>query len=189
MKPGNCGLRRSTLFVVLAAICSGLTASAGAQALLTETVGAGGAATDARQTVTVADDWQVICNQHGDEESCRMTTVGSGRLQDGRAITVQLASDARAGSGRVFLFLTPLDLLVAKGAEMRIDRGRTLKLAYRSCHAQGCVIPFQLSGALERSFRSGTDLSLRLFALDGTAVDVDLSLLGFIAASRAMESN
>jgi invasion protein IalB len=69
---------------------------------------------------------------------------------------------------------------------MRIDGGRASRLAYRSCHAQGCVIPFRLSPALEGDFRRGAIISLRLYEIGGGSIDVELSLSGFIAASRAV---
>ena len=165
----------------------GLLASGPALAagLLTDAVG-GSAEAGSVRTITVAGDWQVTCNKASDERNCRMATVGSGKTAQGGTVTVQLASDSPDG---LFYFLTPLDLLVAKGAEMRIDSGKTLKLAYRSCHAQGCVIPFRLAGTLERSFRQGTKLALNLFEIDGEQIEIEMSLVGFIAATRAMASD
>ena len=142
---------------------------------------------DEIRTVTVAGDWQVQCNESAGSINCRMSTVGSATNAAGGAVTVQLASEARSGGGQLFFFLTPLDLLVARGVEMRIDGGGAQKLAYRSCHVQGCVIPFRLSGGLENRFRRGSKLALRLFDIDGKPLDIEMSLIGFIAARRAME--
>jgi invasion protein IalB len=168
-------------------LASGLFAGSEVRAaeLLTEVVGANPAEIGTVRTITLAEDWQVTCDKTDDARSCRMATTGTGNTAKGGTLAVQLASESTSG---LFFFLTPLDLLVAKGVEMRIDGGKPLKFAYRSCHAQGCVIPFRVAGALEESFRRGTKLDLRLFELDGSPVDVEMSLLGFTAASRAMEA-
>ena len=160
-----------------------------AQQLLTDILGSEPSQTDSERRITLADDWQVVCDRTGDDETCRMSTTGSTDTAAGRTIAVQLVSEAADASNRLFFFLTPLDLLVAKGAEMRIDGGREQKLAYRSCHAQGCVIPFRLSSALESSFRRGTIISLRLYEIDGGSIDMGLSLAGFIAASRVVRQH
>jgi invasion protein IalB len=69
---------------------------------------------------------------------------------------------------------------------MRVDQGSEAELAYRSCHAQGCVVPFRLTPALEKSFGRGTQINLRLYEVDGSTIDVKLSLIGFVAASQTM---
>lgn len=184
-------MRKTARLAFAIAIASGAIAPSisgtEAQELLTDIVGTELPAANSERRITLADDWQVVCDRTGDQETCRMSTTGSAEAASGRTITVQLVSEAAEASDRLFFFLTPLDLLVARGAEMRIDDGPIRKLAYRSCHLQGCVIPFRLSSALESSLRRGTKVRLRLHEIDGSAVDVELSLLGFIAAGRAMK--
>lgn len=165
-----------------------MQAGSGLQAaeLLTGVVGPGQAGSTSLRTITLAGDWQVTCDRSGDLHHCRMTTAGSTKTVKAESSTVQLASDSTDG---LFYFLTPLDLLVARGVEMRIDGGKVHKLAYRSCHAQGCVIPFRMTSSLDRSFRRGSTLVLRLFELDASPIDVEISLLGFIEASRIVGRN
>ena len=139
------------------------------------------------RTVTVAGDWLASCQTDAEATSCRMSTLGRGVTAQGSAVTIQLASDASKVGGRLFVFLTPLDLLLARGVEMRIDGGAAQKLAFRSCHVQGCVIPFRLTRNLENRFRRGSKLVLRLFEIDGKPIDIEMSLIGFIAATRAVE--
>lgn len=175
------------LALAIAAVLGAIVppAAVRAQALLTDVVGSEPPPTDSERRISLFDDWQVVCDSTGDDETCRMSTTGAADAASGRTITVQLVSETADASTPLFFFLTPLDLLIAKGAEMRIDGGRNLKLAYRSCHIQGCVIPFRLSSALKRSFQRGTKISLRLHEIGGASIDLELSLRGFIAASRA----
>jgi invasion protein IalB len=178
------------LALLFAAVLAAATVPAGnvhSEPLLTEIVGQ--PSPDSERQITVAGDWQVDCERAGGKESCRMSTNGSGKSAGGRIVTVQLASASAEVSNGLFFFLTPLDLLVAQGARMRVDQGSEAKLAYRSCHAQGCVIPFRLSSALEKSFGRGSEINLRLYEVDGSTIDVKLSLIGFVAASQTMRQS
>lgn len=183
---------KATVRLALAFSVALVAAAAGvsdvrSEELLTEIVGQ--PSPDSERRITLAGDWQVDCERTGGKESCRMSTNGSGKSASGRMVTVQLASASAEVSNGLFFFLTPLDLLVAEGARMRVDQGGEAKLAYRSCHAQGCVIPFRLSAALEKSFGRGTKINLRLYEIDGSTIDVKLSLIGFVAASQTMEQH
>lgn len=172
--------------IAFAAVLGAAVAPAAAEELMTGIVGTAPHAQQSERRITLAGDWQVDCDRSGDTETCRMSTAGTAEAGDGRTVAIQLASESADAADRLFFFLTPLDLLLAKGAEMRIDGGRASNLAYRSCHAQGCVIPFRLSATLDASFRRGTKIGLRLFDIDGSAIDVELSLLGFVAASEVV---
>jgi len=123
---------------------------------------------------------QGLLTQAGGAAAARSAATGGPSVEIG----ADIAADA-AGEIPIFTVLTPLDLLVAKGVELRVDDGPPLRLAYRSCHVQGCLVPFRLDAAMAGRFRRGAGLRLRLFALDGTPVDLDASLLGFTAALDA----
>ena len=129
-------------------------------------------------------DWQVACDARGGQRSCRVSTEVRGDTDAG-PLSVGLSVDVAGQDAPVFTVLTPLDLLVAKGVELRVDNGAPLRLAYRSCHAQGCLVPFLLDGGMADRFRRGVTLRLSLFALDGTPLELEGSLLGFTAAMDA----
>ena len=110
--------------IVAAALCMATMGELGhAAELLTGIAAAKPENAGEIRTVTMAGDWQVQCNESAGSINCRMSTVGSATNAAGGAVTVQLASEARSGGGQLFFFLTPLDLLVARGVEMRIDGG------------------------------------------------------------------
>ena len=178
-----------SLRAALAGIIGFLLAISGADGseLMTDGVNPRLPQSDSVQTITLAGDWQASCTRAGEVQTCRISTTATGGTKRGDPIIVQLASDVLDAERGLFFFLTPLDLLLAEGVEMRIDDGNALKLAYRSCHQQGCMVPFRLSAALENSFRSGTTLHLRLYEIDGSTVEVDLSLIGFVAANRVAQ--
>lgn len=142
---------------------------------------------DETHTISTFGDWQLSCESKGEQSSCRMTIAGSTDAA-GRPVAIQLASDAGNDAGQIFFFLTPLDLLLPKGIEMRVDGGPVMRLAYRSCHATGCIAPFRMSGTVLKRFRRGYKLDVRLYSLDGKPMDIALSLKGFTAAFKALSN-
>lgn len=172
---------RPCAVALFAALVCG-AAGAGAQELLT---GTGRQAPAAMLRMQTFGDWLAECERSGGERNCRISTAAA---TTGAAPALRLTSGAADPAGRVFVLLTPLDLLLPRGIEMRIDGGSPLRLAYRSCHAQGCVVPFRADAGLERRLRPGARLGIRLFDLQGNAADVELSLIGYIAAADAAAS-
>lgn len=151
------------------------------QGLLTQA--GGGQTSGGGLSVRQFEDWQTVCDSRKGPPMCRVSTIAQG---DG--LSVEIGADIAQDAGDavpIFTMLTPLDLLVAKGIEMRIDGGAPNRLAYRSCHLQGCLVPFRLDDAMAGRFRRGAELDLRLFQLDGSPVNLTASLLGFIAAMEA----
>lgn len=140
-------------------------------------------------------DWQVACpnpkasNDTQPAASCIMEPsstaykVGPGfRRLFGRIIVVP----GQAKPVPVFVVETQLDLLLPEGITLQIDKRRPQKLAFRSCHIDGCLIPFRLSSQLETALRRGVTLKLSLTMLDGTKEQMDVSLLGFTKALKAI---
>ena len=141
---------------------------------------------EASQTsIEQIEDWQVTCNRVDDSQTCGMTATGAAQTPDGRTIRVGLSQLRITREGKaLFAVETPLDLLLSKGIEMRVDGGPLMRLAYRSCHADGCLAPFSMNSGLALQFRKGNQLELRIFDLQGKPVDVRFSLLGFTAAGK-----
>ena len=62
-----------------------------------------------------------------------------------------------------------------------------MRLAYRSCHVGGCLVPFRLTDDLQARFRKDAAFTLRLFDLGGQPVNVTMSLAGFSAAMKGLD--
>lgn len=130
--------------------------------------------------------WQVICNQEPDRKSsCSMSISGMASAPSGRTVGIRLSQlPVKNKSNALFAIETPLDLLLSKGIEMRVDEGPLMRLAFRSCHKDGCLAPFSMNAEISSRFRKGQALDIRLFELDGKPVEVRLSLHGFTAAGN-----
>ena len=174
---------RSGAVVIAAVLSLAYATSAHAQSgLLT----AAPQATDMQTSVEPFEDWQVTCDQVSDSKStCSMAVSGTAKTANGRTVGIRVSQlPVKNKSNALFAVETPLDLLLSKGIEMRIDGGPLMRLAFRSCHSDGCLAPFSLSSKIARQFQSGQALSIRVFDLNGEPVEVRLSLLGFTAAGR-----
>jgi len=142
--------------------------------------------TETQTSVEPFEDWQVICDQLLDNKAtCSMAISGAARAPNGRTVGIRLSQlPVKTKSNAVFAVETPLDLLLSKGIEMRVDGGPLMRLAFRSCHNDGCLAPFSMNSEMARRFRKGQALDVRLFDLNAKPVEVRLSLQGFTAAGR-----
>jgi len=95
-------------------------------------------------------------------------------------VSGELVRGAKAKfSSLVLVFRVPLGLLLKKGIAIRVDKRQQLRLAVRSCHVAGCLVPLSLRGKLLRMFTRGRKLSLTFYGLDGKPVTYTMPLEGF----------
>lgn len=143
---------------------------------------------------TIIKDWQVTCPNPAletrQQTSCTMEPIptaykGSNGVNRffGRMIKVKNKAIP------VFVIQTPLDLLLPSGIILKVDTRRPDKLAYRSCHANGCIIPFQLTGNIKSSLQRGSQLELSLKTLNAKTKQTSISLLGFTKALEMLVKN
>lgn len=174
------------LLAVAVACCCPAVSSARAQYLTMIAAGTGSEAGE-RATIAVHQDWTVRCETNATGNSCRISTLAHGRSSAGLAITASLSGERTPSGELLFHFLLPLDLLVANGVEMRFARSANLKLAYRSCHVGGCIVPFRMTSEVADRFRADKSFTLRAFDIDGSNVDVPVSLIGFTSAFGTLQ--
>ena len=130
-------------------------------------------------------DWTVKCaHKDGAQKKCNLTTpidIDDKVPANFAKITITGVVNSKVKTP-TFYFTTPLGLLMPKGAGIMVNKSNLGLLAFRSCHPNGCLIPFQLTKALENRLRRGNELSLILYTLDGKANTVRFSLMGFTKA-------
>lgn len=97
-----------------------------------------------------------------------------------------IAVDRRKAQVPVFVLETQLGLLLPEGISFQVDARKPQKLAYRSCHADGCIVPFRLTSQMRTALRPGTSLKLTFKTIEGTTGRVTISLLGFTKALQAL---
>lgn len=163
-----------------------LMAATGAAAAQTSLLTAQVPARHIQTSIEPLQDWQVTCDQEANEQSlCSISVSAAAHATGGRLVKVRLSQlPVKDRTTPLFAIETPLELLLSKGIEMKVDGGPTMRLAFRSCHPDGCLAPFSLNSKIARQFRKGQVLNIRVFDLEAQAVDIPLSLRGFTAAEQ-----
>lgn len=126
-------------------------------------------------------DWSLEClRDSASSNQCQMTAFGNLSLKDSPVISVKLTGIfSSSGKRPVFYFALPLGLMLSNGAALSIDKRVLGKLAYRSCHTDGCIVPFSLNSAMRNRLKRGTKAVLTVSDLAGKKHPVTFSLLGF----------
>lgn len=132
-------------------------------------------------------DWFVQCtvSAKSDVKRCELTTnqVAPENNQAIAPISLKVVFEGKNKPG-IVLLQTPLDLLLSKGVDLEIDRKKIGKLSYRSCHTDGCLIPFSASGSVNRAMLRGLSAKFTVFNLEGKAFNSTFSLAGISSATK-----
>jgi invasion protein IalB len=128
--------------------------------------------------IFVEDDWQVACTAQG----CRAEPFGQGSPELTLGVVIEEGSE-------VLVLRAPLGLLLGEGVSVVVDGRSVGRLAFLTCELDGCVAPVRLDGALRRALRGGTTLNLSLRRRTGELISVEVSLIGFIAATTLLGRN
>lgn len=174
---------RAAILVMLPALCSPVLAQS---SLLIESLRPA-PAPPAAERIEVIKDWTINCpdpvlsgGQKKKTSSCTMEPIAfayKGERNIKRFFGRMIAVKGRYEP--VFIIQTRLDLLLPGGITLQIDKSRPLKVAFRSCHATGCVIPFRLTPQIRKAFSLGQQMKLSLKTLNGKREHTTISLSGF----------
>lgn len=105
-----------------------------------------------------------------------------------RLLIVTLGPPAADGE-MALTMLTPFGLLLDRGVRLRVDKGKSFALRFRTCLAQGCVVRGRLDGKKTRQLRKGKILNVETVEAAGeTVFRVPVSLKGFTAAYRRLRA-
>ena len=131
-------------------------------------------------------DWFIKCTSRkvAKQSRCELESTFANVDEDlARRFSIQIVLTGKQ-TPPLAIVRTPLDLHLSKGVELRVGKSRVGKLTYRSCHSNGCVVPFSLVGQVSRRFIQGTRATLVFYDLKAKEQRMDLSLLGIANALR-----
>lgn len=155
-----------------------------------------------RQTAT-HKDWSILCRVIKEEYSeqgkiCKLQPVVNALSKDKPSsqlfvLTIERVNvtkqKRRVPLAPVAIIKTPMDILLALGLSLKVDKARPLRLAIRSCHVDepnvtqaatgACLAPFQLNHQIENSLMRGNQLTITGKNLAGQTVQTQISLSGF----------
>ncbi len=125
------------------------------------------------------DDWRLACGDDGCLAITRVTAA------DGTEV---LRLEA-GGTPRRLRFITPLGLHLPDGLAAAIGAETTRAIPWRTCAPDtGCLADAPLDPELLAALRREREGSVVLTLVEGVPVRLGISLMGFTAAWRALES-
>ncbi|GAB2784675.1 hypothetical protein GCM10027040_08490 [Halomonas shantousis] len=128
-------------------------------------------------------DWEVHCPSDSGQGNCTMTQLVNNPQSDRPLMRVGLAYPPQI-DGAVMAFLLPLGVRLAPGLQLTIDNGEPIQFPYQFCQQEGCRADIPVDSALLQQLRNGSTATLSLISPQGNRMDLDISLMGFTAASN-----
>lgn len=131
-------------------------------------------------------DWSVKCDyiELKSFRRCELSTIQVYDEGEGpERYQFKIVLDGKR-SKPLAIIQTPLDLLLSKGVDFKIDNSLIGKLTYRSCHQTGCVVPFSVAGSVDQRIRNGLKTNFTFYDLGGEKQTVEFSLIGITKALR-----
>lgn len=127
-------------------------------------------------------DWEVQCPTDAGQQPCTMNQVVN--TPDGsEPIMRAMVGYPPQADGAVLVFLLPLGVRLAPGMQLQVDNNEPVGFPYQICLEQGCRANLPLEPAMLNSLRGGSSATVSVIGPDGQRMDMDLSLMGFTAAS------
>ncbi|UXN58385.1 invasion associated locus B family protein [Phyllobacterium zundukense] len=138
-----------------------------------------GGATSLQETY---QDWRVSCMQQAGSKRCALAqqqTQENGQLV--LAIELQPSAKANEVIGNLMM---PFGLALANGVTLQPEEGKPLPtLQFKTCVAQGCIVPLPLDAATVSALRKASGLKVGATASDSAQpVQLRISLKGFAPA-------
>ena len=131
----------------------------------------------ARVPVRAFADWRLDCTA----QPCDIHTLVRGA--DGTEV---LRLGRGPGEAPLLEVSTPLALYLPDGLTLAIGAEPPLTLAWRTCGPTGCVAVTPLTPELRAALRREREGSATMTLADGVPVRLGLSLVGYVAAARAL---
>lgn len=127
--------------------------------------------------------WEVRCPPQGQTGPCSMSQLITGTDGNQPMMRVIIAKPPQADRP-IMTFLVPLGVRLAPGLELSVDGGEGVGFPYQVCDQPGCRADLPLAPSLLQSLRGGSNATLSLIGPRGNRRDLEISLMGFTAASE-----
>ncbi len=141
-------------------------------------------------TMTVYDDWRLICPARKDKEAnCRMSQeIADPRSGQPLASLVVLKEvDKDKKESTVLAVSVPLNVLLEPGVGLKF--GNDVKTyQYKTCLESGCIATVPFDESLEKLAMNSSDVAITVARLDGKSVQLPFSTKGFADARKAFKN-
>lgn len=134
---------------------------------------------------TQYNDWTVRCLQSASPKKCEMTQLVSNPASGTSVMRVIMGYSPQANNPAM-VFVVPLGTRLAPGMQISIDGGKPIRIPFQVCLRKGCRAALPLKPSLLSSFKNGVTAQVSIIGPRGERIDLDVSLMGFTAASNAI---
>jgi len=133
-------------------------------------------------------DWTVTCglDEATSTNICRMAQILSQGEQ--QILSVFIRADDTAPDTAIATMITPLGVDLAKGVAVVVDEIPLIEVGYVTCRQGGCIVRASLDGTILQTMQAGVAAKVAIGALDGSTLDVPVSLNGFTAAWQRLQT-
>lgn len=134
-------------------------------------------------------DWTARCvnSEELQQQSCVLEQIVFG--QEGNPVLRAAAGylqEAKDSTIPAVLITVPLMVALQEGLAISIDKKGAFVAPYHHCNPEGCVAGLPLDEKVLAAFKKGNDATIRLVAVNGEVMDLNLSLRGFTAGYSAL---
>ena len=136
-------------------------------------------------------DWVTRCEPIGEDESAKQCFIVQNLVLKEKNQRVMLIAVAYPPEqpDPVAVLTLPLGISLPPGVRLRVDDGEVHRLAVDRCLATGCKAGFILSGQLLQAFKAGLKAEVTIHDGGRQPITLPVSLRGFTAALRSLQSD
>lgn len=140
-------------------------------------------------------DWVVQCvtqavsqpqEDAGSARVCEMVQQLTQRDSGQRVLTMGLQRTADGGTAMTVI--APFGILLRDGVTIRVGDDDLFQLEFLTCMSNGCIANADLGSDAVAAMERGSAATVRMSTLQGQALDLEISLMGFTAAMNRLRS-
>lgn len=138
-------------------------------------------------------DWIVQCvtqavsqpqDGAGSGRVCEMVQQLSQRDSGQRVLTMGLRRTEDGGT--TMTVIAPFGILLRDGVTIRLAEDDLFRMDFLTCMSNGCIANADLGADEVAAMERGTAATVRMSTLQGQALDLEISLMGFTAAMNRL---
>lgn len=128
------------------------------------------------------EDWTVSCGSAEGRTQCILLQSQTQQQSGQRVLEIRL-SPVMQKNGYEGSLMLPFGLELSRGVTAQLDDGKAGKpFAFKTCFANGCLVPLDLDKPIVDAMRKGTSLKLAAVSAQNQNIPFAVSLKGFAGA-------
>lgn len=139
---------------------------------------------DAKASREIFQDWELNCAEKGELKRCSINQ----RINNANGQVAAAATASLKDQQVVMEFALPLMLDLTTPVTIQVDARPTQQYPFNTCNQAACFVVRAGDKALVNAFQAGSEATIAFKSFAAQNVNVKLSLKGFGAALKALES-